>query len=192
MFSRRSQSRCQSRLWRNDMDCRDLPPIRRLTAEPNPCSTENSRLEFTRRATLQHACPGDQTHGTALKAGTSFPVFSIPRCAAGVRIKPTRGHAQCSLGRAGMTYVLLYSSFSHVHLAEGSPQPEQTPSSMGAPQVLHGVQPHVWHIVSTPKTSYVTDFGREESTSRPRVRALCVSGRKSYASESHCRTSRRE
>jgi len=38
------------------------------------------------------------------------------------------------------------SSGSQMQSAGGSPQPEQTPSSMGAPQVLHGVHPHDWHI----------------------------------------------
>jgi hypothetical protein len=38
----------------------------------------------------------------------------------------------------------------HVHSEDFLPQPEQTFFSIGLPHFLHGVQPHVWHIFTSP------------------------------------------
>ena len=44
-----------------------------------------------------------------------------------------------------------YSFFGQVHSSDGFPQPEQTPFSIGPPQVLHGEHPHFWHIFNLLK-----------------------------------------
>ena len=45
----------------------------------------------------------------------------------------------------------LSSNSPQMQSTAGSPQPEQTSSSIGAPQILHGLHPHFWHILHALK-----------------------------------------
>jgi hypothetical protein len=47
------------------------------------------------------------------------------------------------IAKAKRRYFFLLEPFLQVQSLEGLPQDEQTPFSIGAPQVLHGVHPQV-------------------------------------------------